>query len=111
MAKKGIFVSVDIDIWQLAKTKGINISEICNFALKYAVNGDNSKQDNKEELQAALAGTFAKYTELKRKLSVMESAEAFEECKKEEDNLKEKMELYKAKRIQGFETPIVQEDD
>ena len=111
MGKKTITVNVDISDWQLAKSKGINISEICRYALKYSVDSENSENPTKEELKAGLSSLEIKRGELKRQLSIIESSEAIKKSKEEEEELKERMAIYEAKKNHGFFRPLVEEDD
>ena len=63
--KKTITVNVDVDLWETARNKSLNISEICNEALRSKVGVKEISKESEEQLMQEV--------ELAKKFSLSES--------------------------------------
>ena len=48
--KTKVNLSIDVDLWELAKAKGVNVSGVCNTYLKQYLNIDETKVPKEKDL-------------------------------------------------------------
>ena len=102
MTKKNITIAIDVNPWMICKTRGENISELCNRMLHTVADTENVHKPTKVELLAQLQIQEAKKAEVQRQILAIESEETIDELKKKEEKHELQRAMVRTMRAAGW---------